>query len=99
MAYRITYGPPVPEQYQKQDKPSRLRLLTAMWLLVFVLLVRAFFPAGAAQLRTYLLPDPQNITHTALGAFMSDLRSGEELGDALFAFCKLIISNDPAISG
>ena len=99
MAYRITYGPPVPARYQKRDKPSRLRLLTAAWLMVFVLLVRLLFPAGVTQLRTYLLPDPQNITQTALGAFMSDLRGGEALDDALFAFCKLIISHDPPISG
>ena len=46
-----------------------------------------------------LLPDPQNITQEALGCFMSELRSGEQFGDALYVFCKEIISHDPAVSG
>lgn len=99
MPYRITYGPAIVPHGHNQDKPSRLRLLTAAWLMVFSLLVRTFFPAGCAQLRTMLLPDPQNITQEALGCFMSELRNGEQFGDALYVFCKEIISHDPAVSG
>lgn len=99
MPYRIIYGPTVPPPVQKQDNHSRLRLLTAAWLMVFAILVRVFFPAGCTQLRTLLLPDPQNITQAALGGFMTDLRSGEQLGNALYAFCEHIISHDTAVSG
>lgn len=97
MSYRITYGPPVPPCYQKQDKPSHLRLMTAAWFVLFALLVRLFFPAGSAQLRRMLLPDTHDVTQVALYSFMSDLRSGEKLGDALNAFCAEIISHDPSI--
>ena len=99
MPYRITYGPPGPPTDQRQDKSSRLHLLTAAWLIVFALLVRLFFPAGSLQLRSILLPDPENITQAAISDFMSDLRNGEPLGDALYAFCEHIIFHDPAISG
>ena len=99
MSYRITYGPPAALACQQQDRPSRLRLLTAAWLIVFVLLVRTFFPAGCAQLRVLLLPDPQSITQATLSSFMSSLRNGEQFGDALYAFCEEIISHDPAVSG
>ena len=97
MGYRITYGDPVPAPYPKQDKPSRLRLMTAAWFFAFIVMVRLFFPAGSAQLRAYLLPDPQNITQSAVDTFMYHIRNGEQLGDALFAFCHQIISNEPAL--
>lgn len=99
MPYRITYAHPSPQPEQKQDNFSRLRTMTASYIVVFALLVRLFFPAGCAHLRTVLLPDPENITQAALGGFMSDLRKGESLGDALYAFCEHIVSHDPAISG
>ena len=99
MPYRITYGPAAAPTDRNQDKPSRLRLMTAAWLMVFSLLVRIFFPAGCIKLRAILLPDPQNVTQVALGGFMNNLRNGEELGDALYVFCKEIISHDPAVSG
>ena len=97
MGYRITYGDPVPVPYPKQDKLSRLRLMTAAWFFAFVVLVRLFFPAGSAQLRAYLLPDPDSITQTAVDTFMYHIQNGEQLGDALFAFCQQIISNEPAL--
>ena len=99
MPYRITYGPAIVPHGHNQDKPSRLRLLTAAWLMVFSLLVRTFFPAGCAQLRVLLLPDPQSITQATLSSFMSSMRNGEQFGDALYAFCEEIISHDPAVSG
>ena len=99
MPYRITYGPSAPPRAQQRDKPSRIRLLTAAWLLIFALLVRAFFPAGSAQLRAVILPDPDNITQSALAGFMADLQSGAPLGDALYAFCEEVISYDIPVSG
>lgn len=99
MAYRIEYGTAVPERYQKAYKPFRLQVLTAAWLLVFALLVRQFFPTGVEALRTFLLPGPQSTTQIALEAFVTDMRNGEAVSDALFAFCEQIIASDPTIAG
>ena len=99
LPYRITYAYQSPPPQQKRNSFSRLRTMTASYLLFFSLLVRLFFPAGCAQLRTVLLPDPENVTQAALGGFMSDLRNGERLDDALYTFCEHIVSHDPAISG
>lgn len=99
VSYRITYGPPVPPPYPNQDKTSHLRLMTAMWFLLFALLVRLYFPAGTAQLQTILLPDSNSITQAALGSLMAELRNGEHLGDALYAFCEEVIAHDASISG
>ena len=99
MPYRVTYGPPITTKAQKQDNFSRLRALTASFLVAFALLVRLFFPAGCTQLRTILLPDPEDVTQAALEFFMSDLRNGEALSDALYTFCAHIVAHDPAIPG
>ena len=75
MPYRVAYGPPITPKAQKQDNFSRLRALTASFLVAFALLVRLFFPAGCAQLRTILLPDPEDVSQAALDVFMDDLRN------------------------
>lgn len=101
MAYRISYVPDVPEQYQKppMGSPLRLQVMTAACLVLFALLVGRLFPAGLEVLRGCLLPDSQGITQQALDGFVADMRHGEAVGDALFAFCEKVISSDPALSG
>ena len=101
MAYRISYGPDVPEQYHRQriGKALRLQFMTAACLVLFALLVGRFCPEGLEVLRTCLLPDSQSITQQALDGFVTDIRQGEAVGDALFAFCEKVISSDPAIAG
>ena len=66
---------------------SHLRVLTAGFLLAFVLLVRLCWPQGTALLRQTLLPgeDP------AFLQLQSDIQAGEPLGDAVTAFCRQIV--------
>lgn len=97
MAYRIEYGPAVPEQYIKRKNPLRLQILTAAFLLTFSLLVRQYFPAGTQKLRQFLLPGSHSVTQDALDLLMGDLRSGEPIGDALTTFCVYIIDHDETI--
>lgn len=97
MAYRISYGPEVPKQFQKRRSRLRLQVMTAGWLLVFALVVRLFFPAGSALLRQCLQPEPENITQKALNGFVAALRQGETVGDAIYTFCESVIQSDPAI--
>ena len=99
MAYRITYGPPVPQQYQEKESPLRLQVLTAVCMLFFVLLVKTWFPTGTETLRQLLLPEPSSVTQQALDMLVTDLRDGDKLGDAFTAFCQHIIDHDEAISG
>ena len=99
MTYRIEYGPPIPVQYQKKKNPQRLRVMTAAWLLVFALLVKAFFPAGSQALRQLLLPGIPSVTQQALDKLVTDIRDGDPLNDAFMAFCQHIIDHDETISG
>lgn len=98
MSYRIEYGPAIPPEYRKEPKSTRLRVLTALFLLLFTLLVRQFFPSGTDKLRAALLPGAPTITQQALDFLMGDLRDGEPLGQAFTAFCTYIIDNDQTLS-
>ena len=97
MPYRIEYGTTVPERYQKKNHPQRLQIMTAACLLVFVILIGQFFPAGLDMLRTVLIPDEKSVTQTALDGFVANIQCGESVGDAFFVFCAQILESDSAI--
>lgn len=99
MAYRIEYGPAIPEKYQTQrPEPHRIQLLTAVCLLVFTMIVKIWFPAGTQKLQQFLLPGAPSVTQQALDELVANLRFGDPLDEAFTAFCRHIISNEPAIS-
>lgn len=93
MGYRIVYGP-MPKMPQERDyKPLRIQVLTAVFALLFVLTVRQAWPEGTALLREFLLPGEQNVTEAAFSEMIGDIREGESLGDALTAFCRQIVEH------
>lgn len=98
MAYRIEYGPATPPQYIKRPKLLKLQIMTAVCLLLFTLLVRQAFPAGADKLRQILLPGTPGVTQQALDTLMGNLRDGAPVGDSLTAFCQYMIDHDEALS-
>lgn len=90
MAYRIDYGPAQPEE---KSCTLRLQVLTASFLLLFVLLVKQAWPEGTAKLQEIFLPGDAHSTQTAFQELISDLQNGEGLGDAVTAFCEEIIDH------
>ena len=100
LSYRIEYGPAITPQYQtKPKRRARHRVLTALWLLIFVLLVKQCFPSGVQTLRQLLLPASHSITQQALDQLVMEVRDGESFGQAFTAFCQQIIAHDQAVSG
>lgn len=97
MSYRIEYGPPIPPQYVKKRNFLRLRTLTALFLLLFSLLIHQLFPAGLQELQNLLLPGIPTVTQQALDVMMGDLRNGIPLGNAFTAFCTYIIDHDETL--
>ena len=73
--------------------------MTAVCLLIFVICVWKFSPAGTSILRGYFISDSKTVTQTALDGFVSNIQDGESVGDAFFAFCTQILESDPAICG
>ena len=97
MSYRVEYGPPIPPQYAKRPAYLRVQTMTALFLLLFAILVRQFFPTGVTYLQQLLLPGVPSVTQEALDTMMEDLRNGEHLDDAFTAFCVYIVDHDKAI--
>lgn len=92
MAYRIEYGPPAPKS--RDRLPLRLILLTAGFFALFLLLVKAIWPAGSEELTRFLLPtrDSEGFRHAAQ-AFFANLKSGAPFYESLTAFCQEIIAH------
>ena len=87
MAYRIEYGPPRPRRREKF--PLRLLLLTCFFFVLFLTVVKIFWPEGQARLTQLLLPTG---TRAAFQDLLNALRSGQPVYDSLTAFCREIVS-------
>lgn len=92
MAYRIDYAPASPRRKTGAGRLLRWQTLTAVFLLVFTLLVSRTWPEGTETLRHYLLP-ADSTSQAAFQELAADLGEGQSLGDALTAFCRQIIED------
>lgn len=96
MAYRIVYGPEPKKRTNPPLGQLRIQVLTAVFLLIFVLAVKYGWPEGTAALQRVLLPGEPSVTQQALEGMVSDLQEGEPLGEAFTAFCQQIIDDGKA---
>lgn len=92
MAYRIVYGGDIPVRRKKGQRGLRLKIFTAGFLILFVLGVRQYWPAGAERLRECFLPG-ENAGQNVFEGFVSDVRGGMAVGEALTVFCRNLIQN------
>lgn len=90
MAYRIEYGPPFPRSADRL--PLRLILLTAGFFVLFLLGVKAAWPAGSEKLTQLLLPAQSTGFRQAAQTFFADLKGGAPFYESLTAFCQEIIA-------
>jgi hypothetical protein len=95
MAYRIKYASFGEEK--KQPKDTQLRNKITAGLLVLVLLIGAMTIklGGLRWVTEYLLPGDPAVTAAALEGMVIDLREGENLYDAVTAFCREIMEHAP----
>ena len=93
MAYRIVYGPMPKATSPGRQISLRISMMTVVFLLLFVLLVKQTWPEGTDMLRSVLLPGEPGKTETAVQTLLEDMRNGEPVGDAVTAFCRQIIEN------
>lgn len=90
MGYRIRYGPE--PEFERQPPKSRLQVLTAGFALAFVMLVRLLWPQGADLLRDVLLPG-EDVTTAAFTQMAADIQAGEDVADAVTAFCRSVVAD------
>jgi hypothetical protein len=93
MGYRIVYGADIPVMDANQKDRTGLRVMTAAFFLIFVLLVRAAWPAGAGILRQKLMPGNETVAEMAFSEMVNDLHQGIPMGEAVKDFCRYVVEN------
>lgn len=93
MGYRIDYRP-IKKIRGAQRQKTGVPALTCVCLLLFLLLVNAFWPDGADFLEKLVFSQHQNVTVDAMDRLVSDLQEGASLSAALDAFCSSLLSHD-----
>ena len=93
MSYRIDYGGAVPTKYTRKRDGNGFRIMTAVCLIMFALVVGQFWPRGRQVLQEFLLPGEPTVTEQAFSGLVHDLSQGLNLEDAMTAFCRQIIDN------
>jgi len=91
MGYRIEYGPDRNQVEKGRGTTDRIRAMIAGWLLLFCLLVSAFWPEGSTLLQDVLLPGEKTASEVAFCSFVENLRLGEPLGESVAVFCRTVI--------
>ena len=94
MSYRIVYGPEQKIPTRKDHRSLRIRLFSVLFLLLFMLAVKKYWPEGQSKLAELLLPGNPGVTQLALEDMVSDLGSGVPISDAFTAFCHQILLHE-----
>lgn len=93
MGYRVDYGPVMRRKQNPIMDAVKMQLMTTAFVLMFILGVKAYWPDGAQQLRSWLLPGAVSGTGSAVSELVEDLRDGTSLAEAVTAFCQQIIAD------
>ena len=88
MSYKIVYGPMPDVPKVRKGGTLRLRMLTAVFLLLFVFLVGQAWPEGREVLRRCLIPGEPTVTEALFADMLSEIRAGEPVEEAVTAFCR-----------
>lgn len=87
MAYRIEY-----DSGGATRQEVRKKRFSAVWL-VLAVAAAILIPGIRTAVWHWLLPGDGAVTAQALGELVTDLQTGEPLGEAVTAFCREIISH------
>ena len=68
-----------------------MRMMTAVFLLLFALSVGKIWPDGRQVLRRFFLPGEPSVTEQAFSDMILELSDGIPLENALVTFCQQII--------
>lgn len=87
MGYKIQYGETVP----KKSNFLRMQSMICVFLMIFTLFVRLFWPGGQAALRHLLVSDSLSRGAQAVMAMVLEMEAGESITDAVAVFCQEFI--------
>lgn len=90
MGYRIDYRP-IRKIRGVEKRRSSVAALTALFLLVFVLIVNSTWSRGTEVLQKLIFSGDISVTTAALEDLAMELRAGEEVSSAVETFCRKVI--------
>lgn len=90
MGYHVEYGN-LKKIRGMEKRFSRMPALTALFLLLFCLMVNHFWPEGAAVMRKLVFPGDPAVTVSAFENMTQHLQEGEPLSEALRCFCTSVL--------
>ncbi len=91
MAYRVEYGSGKAKRSEFRKKKTAGGKVWAFFLL-FLLLVRLYWPAGTQVLRELLMPGASQTAFAEVQTLTEQLRDGEPFGQALENYCRRILA-------
>ena len=91
LGYRIEYDGGIGKYEVRKYSPYKRPALLAAAVCLFFLLTFCFWPEGADYIREALIPGENAVTATAFENLTQRLRQGENLQDAVTAFCSDVI--------
>lgn len=91
MGYRIDYQP-IKKVRNLEKRTAGVPAMTALFLMLFFMLVFSFWPQGAELLREMLIPGDPDVTVAALETFAQELQCGESLYSAFDTFCRQLLA-------
>lgn len=92
MGYRIEYG----DVFTKEiiaDPPAKRKPIHILVLLTTVCVILFILFSADGKVRDILIPGNAEVTQRAVSGFVDDIKEGEQVKDAITAFCVEIIEN------
>ena len=91
MAYRVEYGSGGKKRSEIGEKKLGRGKVWVCFLL-FLLLVRLYWPAGTEVLRKLVLPGASQTAFAEVKTLTEQLREGEPFGQAIESYCRKILA-------
>ena len=93
MAYFVEYDTKMTKTYFRAAKINRKRRGRLIIVLLLVTVLGCSAVCYKDVIMTYLLPGDAAVTAAALDSMVDGIKNGQDLGNAVTAFCREIIQN------
>lgn len=94
MGYRIVYNPETESKYPMMKQKPNMRKWPVLVLAASVLLITLVKPELREKAAEWILPGDPEVTKAAFNLMLDEIRSGDEISDAVTAFCKEIMGHE-----
>ena len=88
MAYKIEYSKESAHRYPQSVKKQREK--TGIWILLVGMLVSVLW-LRINGIPDWLIPGDPNVTRAAASAFISEMKDGASVNDAITVFCRTVL--------